>query len=28
MELTGKRLLGVGGHSLVSGCPERRTIQP
>jgi len=25
---TGKRWLGVGGHALVSGCPEHWTIQP
>ena len=25
---TGKRRMGVGGHALVSGCPEPWTIQP
>jgi len=25
---TGKRQLGIGGHVLVSGCPEHWTIQP
>ena len=25
---TGKRRLGIGGHALMSGCPEHWTIQP